>query len=242
MDEAAPAPVITGNRVTANVIADELEGGGRNQEVATDLFDGKEGSMRFACCAVTGFCLVLSALPGMAAEKTSENQMDPQAIMDTYTRLATPGEPHKQMARMAGSWNTTTKAWMDPQKPPLVSKGSCEQAMLLGGRFLRQECTGDMMGQSFTGIGLNGYDNHTKKYMSIWMDSMGTAIYVMEGTASADGKIITQTGHYDDPVEGPVNLRSVTKIVDNNHEVFEMYGTDKTGKDRKMMEITYTRK
>jgi hypothetical protein len=64
----------------------------------------------------------------------------------------------------------------------------------------------------------------------------------MEGTASADGKTITQKGRYDDPVEGPMSLRSVTKIVDDNHEVFEMYGARKGGKERKMMEITYTRK
>jgi hypothetical protein len=124
----------------------------------------------------------------------------------------------------------------------MQSTGSCEQTMLLGGRFLHMECTGDMMGQTFTGIGLNGYDNHTKKYMSTWMDSMGTAIYYMEGTATADGKVITQRGHYDDPIEGPMTLRSVTKIVNNDTEIFEMYGTPKGGKERKMMEITYIRK
>lgn len=198
--------------------------------------------MRPAYITFTGLCLVLSVSLVMAKEKKHEKQMDPQAVMDTYTRLATPGEPHKQMASLAGSWATKTKAWMDPGKPPMESTGSCEQTMLLGGRFLRQECTGDMMGQSFTGIGLNAYDNHTKKYMSTWMDSMGTAIYYMEGTASADGKTITQKGHYDDPIEGPVKLRSVTKIVDDNTEIFEMYGTSKGAKERKMMEITYKRK
>jgi hypothetical protein len=34
----------------------------------------------------------------------------------------------------------------------------------------------------------------------------------------------------------------VTKIVDNNTETFEMYGTGKKSKDMKMMEIAYTRK
>ena len=74
------------------------------------------------------------------------------------------------------------------------------------------------------------------------MDSMGTGIYYMEGTASADGKTITQKGQYDDPIEGSMRLRGVTKIADNNTEIFEMYGTGKKGKETKMMEITYTRK
>jgi len=143
---------------------------------------------------------------------------------------------------MAGSWNTNTKSWMDPSMPPMESKGTCEQKMLLDGRFLHQKCTGDFRGSSFTGMGFTGYDNHTKKYVSIWMDSMGTGMYFFEGTASADGMTITQVSHYDDPIEGPMDLRSVTKIVDNHTEIFEMYGTGKDGKETKMMEITYTRK
>jgi hypothetical protein len=205
-----------------------------------------EAQMRLVSIVSIGLCLILSVSVAIAKEKKQAKQperaMDPQAVMETYAKLASPSEAHKRMAGLAGSWNTTTKAWTDPDKPPMQSTGSCEQTMLLGGRFLHMECTGDMMGQTFTGIGLNGYDNHTKKYMSTWMDSMGTAIYYMEGTATADGKVITQRGHYDDPIEGPMTLRSVTKIVNNDTEIFEMYGTPKGGKERKMMEITYIRK
>jgi len=131
---------------------------------------------------------------------------------------------------------------MEPNKPPMESTGTCEQKMLLGGRFLQQEFTGDMMGSAFNGIGITGYDNHTRKYVSTWIDSMGTALLVFEGTASADGRIITQESHYDDPIKGPVMWRSVTKIVDDNTHVFEMYAAYKGGKEEKMMEITYTRK
>lgn len=197
--------------------------------------------MRSAPILVAALCLMCAAALAAAADKPPGKPRDPKAIMDIYTKAATPGAPHKQMASRVGRWKTITKAWMDPEKPPMETTGSCEQTMLLGGRFLRQECTGDMMGQSFTGIGLNGYDNHSEKYMSTWMDSMGTAIFYMEGTGSADGKTITQRGQYDDPVEGPMDLRSVTRIVDRDHEIFEMYGTDGSGKERKMMEITYTR-
>ncbi len=198
--------------------------------------------MRLTQITLTCLCLVMSASLVVAKEKKPEKQMDMQAMMDTYKKLATPGEPHKELASLAGSWNTKTKSWMEPNKPPMESTGSCEQKTLLDGRFLQQECTGEMMGQPFTGIGVIGYDNFTKKYVSTWMDSMGTGIYFMEGTASADGKTITQKGSYNDPIEGPMKLRGVTKIVDNKTEIFEMYGTGKRGKDMKMMQITYTRK
>ncbi|MGH7206439.1 MAG: DUF1579 domain-containing protein [Nitrospiraceae bacterium] len=198
--------------------------------------------MRLTHIALTGVCLALTVSVVMAKDKKPEKQMDMQAMMETYQKLATPGEPHKQLASLAGSWTTKTKHWMEPNKPPTESTGACEQKTLLDGRFLQQECTGDMMGKPFTGIGVMGYDNYTKKYVSTWMDSMGTGIFFMEGSASPDGKTVTQTGSYMDPIEGPMKLRGVTKIVDNNTEIFEMYGTAKRGKDMKMMEITYTRK
>jgi hypothetical protein len=178
----------------------------------------------------------------MAKEEKQKGKMDTEAMMEVYKKLGTPGAPHKVLARMAGTWNTKMKSWMEPGKPPMESTGTSEQRMILGGRYLQQHFAGDMMGSPFTGIGVTGHDNHTKKYVSTWIDSMGTAILYFEETGSADGKTITQECHYDDPIKGPMTWRSITKIVDDNTHVFEMYGVDKTGKEEKMMEITYTRK
>jgi len=180
--------------------------------------------------------------PVAEKEEKQEGKMDMQGMMEVYTKLATPGAPHKVLASMAGSWRAKIKTWMEPNKPPTESTGTCEQKMILGGRFLQQEFTGDMMGNPFTGIGVTGYDNHTKKYVSTWMDSMGTAILFFEGTASEDGKTITQEACYDDPVKGPTKWRSVIRIVDDNTHVFELSSADKSGKEEKMLEITYTRK
>lgn len=198
--------------------------------------------MRLTYLSLIGLSLLVSVAPAMAKDKKQTGAMDMQAVMDSYQKHATPGDAHKRMAGLEGSWITKSKSWMEPNKPPMESAGSCEQKMILGGRFLQQECTGDMMGQTFTGIGMMGYDNHSKTYVSTWVDSMGTGIYFMQGSASADGKTIVQRGSYNDPIEGPMKLRSVTKILDHDNEIFEMYSTGKKGKDMKMMEITYTRK
>ena len=197
--------------------------------------------MRITHITLIGLCLVLSVSVAMAKEKQPD-QMDMQAMMDKYKQLATPGEPHKQLASLAGSWTTKTKTWMEPDKPPMETTGTCEDKALLDGRFLQQECTGEMMGQPYTGIGVHGYDNLTKKYVTTWMDSMGTGIFVMDGTASADGKTITLHGSHPDPMGGVMKHRAVWKIVDANTQTFEMYHKGKDGKEMKMMEITYTRK
>jgi len=178
----------------------------------------------------------------MARGKKQEGKMDMQAIMKIYQKLGTPGAPHKRLASLTGSWITKTKAWMDPNTPPVESTGTCKQKMLLDGRFLQQEYSGKMMGSTFKGINLIGYDNHTKKYLSTWIDSMSTGIYFFEGTAGPNGKSITQESRYDDPVRGPMKWRSVSKMVNADTMAYEMYITAKGGKEEKMMEMTLTRK
>ena len=198
--------------------------------------------MRLGYLAMTGLCVVLTVSAAMAKDKKPEKQMDMQAMMETYAKLAQPGEPHKLFASLAGSWTTSTKEWMEPGKPPMESIGSAEMKMLLDGRFLQQELTGDMMGKPYSGIGISGYDNLRKKYVSIWMDSMGTGIFSMEGTASDDGKTITLKGQHAELGGGQMTHRALWKILDSNTQTFEMYGAHSHGKEMKMLEITYTRK
>ena len=198
--------------------------------------------MRLIQLTLTGLCVVLMASVAVAKDKKAEKPMDPQAMMEVYAKLAQPGEPHKLFASLAGSWTTKTKEWMEPGKPPTESTGSAEMKMLLDGRFLYQEFTGQMMGQPFSGIGIDAYDNLRKRYVIAWMDTMGTGIFMMEGTASADGKTITMKGQHAEPGGGYMTHRAVWKIVDSNSQTFDMYGTHHGGKEMKMMEITYARK
>ena len=199
--------------------------------------------MRFIHLAVITLCVMLTASTTLAKEKKSEKkEADPQAMMEMYKKLGAPGEPHQLFASLVGSWTTHTKEWMEPGKPPMESTGTADMKMLLDGRFLHQEFTGDMMGQPYSGIGISGYDNLRKRYVSTWIDSMGTGIFIMEGTASADGKTITLKGGHDEPGGGHMTHRAVWKIVDNNNQTFDMFGTHRGGKEMKMMEIIYTRK
>lgn len=198
--------------------------------------------MRVSVITVTGLCAMILVSTALAKDKKSGKQMDPQAMMEAYKQLAAPGEPHKQLASLAGTWATTTKEWMEPGKPPTESTGSAEMKMLLDGRYLHQDYTGNMMGQPYSGVGITAYDNMRKRYQSMWMDSMGTGIFVMEGTASGDGKTITLKGHHAEPGGGQMTHRAVWKIIDSNTQTFDMYGSHHGGKEMKMMEMVYTRK
>jgi hypothetical protein len=198
--------------------------------------------MRFIKHTLTGFLILLVASVAIAKEKKVEQHMDSQAMMELYTKLAEPGEPHKLFASLAGSWTTKTKEWMEPGNPPTETTGSAEMKMLLDGRFLQQEYTGQMMGQPFSGLEITAYDNLLKRYVTNWMSTMGTGIFTMEGTAGVDGKTVTLTGKHAEPGGGQMTHRAIWKIIDNNNQTFEMYGAHHGGKEMKMMEITYTRK
>jgi len=198
--------------------------------------------MRVIHLTVTTLCLLLTFSTALAKEKKQQKPIDQQAMMELWKKLAMPGEPHKLFATLAGSWTTTTKEWMEPSKPPTESTGTAEMKMLLDGRFLYQEYNSQMMGQPFSGVGIDAYDNMTKKYVTAWIDSMGTGIFIMEGTASADGKTISLKGSHPEPGGGKMTHRAVWKIVDNNTQTFDMYGAHHGGKETKMLEITYTRK
>ncbi|HUJ89283.1 MAG TPA: DUF1579 domain-containing protein [Syntrophorhabdales bacterium] len=178
----------------------------------------------------------------MADQEKTKFKMDIEEMMEVYSQLATPGIPHKQLAGLVGSWSTKTRTWLEPDKPPMEGTGTCEQKMLLDGRYLWQEYNGEMVGSPSSGINLIGYNNHTGKYVSTWIDSMSTGIYYFEGTAGEDGKTITQESSYEDPVRGPMTWRSVMRIVDTNNVEYEMYLIPKADKEEKMMEMTLTRK
>ena len=198
--------------------------------------------MRYIQFTFTIFCVLLLASVATANDKQADKPMDPQEMIEIYTKLATPGEPHKLFTSLAGSWTTKTKEWMDPQKPPIESNGSADMRMLLDGRYLQQEITGNMHERPFSAIWTIAYDNLLKQYVSTWISTMGTGIFMMDGTASADGKTITLTGQHAEVGGGHMTHRAIWRIVDSNTQEFVMYGTHHGGKEMKMFETIYTRK
>lgn len=194
-------------------------------------------------CFIFAFGIAVSAL--IADETAKAPEMTPQqkAMMEAYQKAAAPGEAHKHLAEMAGSWKTTTKAWMSPGAAPMESTGTCENKMILGDRFLHQECSGQDMGMGpFQGMGITGYDNNKKQYEATWVDNMGTAIITATGQADASGKVHTFKGTYFDPAMGKnKKFRWVSRMIDDSHMSFEFYDQGPDGKEYKSMELTYTK-
>jgi Protein of unknown function (DUF1579) len=169
---------------------------------------------------------------------------DQQAMMEKMAKAASPGPQHQMLQKMSGEWSATVKSQMDPSQPMQEEHSTSTVTILMDGRYCQEVASGQMMGQPFSGMGVTGYDNAIGKYVSTWIDNMGTGIMTSQGTADASGKVITWVGTMSDPMTGKVSKsRMVTTIADDNHHTFEMYGVPPGGKkEMKMMTIEYTRK
>jgi Protein of unknown function (DUF1579) len=186
------------------------------------------------------------AMPGGQPTKA-----DMEKMMAQMMELSKPGDNHKLLASMAGTWNYTVKMWMDGDTSgkPDESKGTATRKEALGGRYFIMDVSGkmDMPGpdgkkktMDFKGMAIEGYDNIKKKFVSTWIDSMSTMIMISEGTYDPATKTFTYNAECEMMPGMHTKIREVIKIVDNDHHTFEWY-EDREGKETKTMEIAYTR-
>ena len=188
-----------------------------------------------------GACAVLFSSIVFAQDQP---KMSPQekAQMDAMIKAGTPGDAHKKLSSMVGTWDATVKMYpMQPGAPVQMSSGVSESKWVLGGRWVQETFTGNFMGMPFSGIGYTGYDNIKKKYVGTWMDTFTTSVMMSSGEIGADGKYTFESS-MDDPMSGKaMPVKEVVTVTDDDHHVMEMWTPDPSGQMFKMMEITYTR-
>ena len=192
--------------------------------------------------ALGAFLLALPALAdGTEKKEAAPPGFDPAAMEEAWNKARTPGEPHEFLASMAGEWTYVSTMWMDPSQPPMKSGGESKKTMILGGRYLEDEMTGEFEGQAVHGRGLTAYDNTAGEYVGTWIDDMGTGVLVSRG--QRDGQSLVMHGELLDPMSGQaLKLRMVTRVVDADHHVFEYYMTPPGMPEIQQMVIEYARK
>jgi Protein of unknown function (DUF1579) len=201
-------------------------------------------------CTLFMLLTAATASPSFAQDSTAAKPNDAQ-MMTMMTDLAKPGENHKVIEGLAGSWTYTTKFWLSPDTntPPIESSGTAVAKSIMGGRYLQTDnagkmqmpgSDGTMMDVEFHGMEIDGFDNVKKKFVSSWVDNMGTGIMLSEGTYDAATKTITYTSE-EEPMPGmKMKVRELVKLTDKDHHTFEFY-EDRGGTEVKTMEITSIR-
>jgi hypothetical protein len=201
--------------------------------------------MKLKVC-LTGALLCIFAFTAVAqhdhSQKPAAPAMDP-AMMEAMMKAGQPGDAHKKLDGLVGTWDTKVTFWMMPGMDPMMSAGSSTNQWVMGGRYLEQRYKGDMSGMPFEGVGYTGYDNVKKQYWGTWMDNMSTSMMTSTGAASSDGKTWEFTATMSDPMTGKDSTaKEKITVVDADHHMMEMWAAGPDGKMFKNMEIQYSRK
>lgn len=175
----------------------------------------------------------------------SEHQLDQDAMMRAWAEAGALGEKHRYLERFEGTWDCAFKFWFQgPGAPPAESGGTAVNRWLFPGRWQAMEMTGEMGGQPYSGFGITGYDNLKRKFVGCWVDNMGTSMAAMEGNLTPDGKTLVVFGVMNDAPSGEHDRmqKYVTRWLDDDRHVFEIWDLTAGESGARMLEIRYTRR
>jgi|ERR1041384_838184 hypothetical protein len=160
--------------------------------------------------------------------------------------LSQPGPEHKQLEAMVGMWDDEIKVWFAPGKPPMKFKGTRQNRMVLGGRFLLSESKSGEAEMTIETMSIIGFDRRHKKFTTVGYDTMGTYYVTGAGPYDESRKAIVMYGEDVDPALGTQKYDMVLRIISPTSYVTEVIFKDPAHtqgqKEFKMVEITHTKK
>jgi predicted small secreted protein len=168
---------------------------------------------------------------------------DTTGASQRWMEYMTPGEMHKWLAKHTGTWEAEVSSWMDPSAPPSKEKATDVVKMSMNGLYQEGDFTSSMMGMPMMGHSTMGYNNLKKKFVSTWIDNMGSGIIMMEGDYDEASKTLNMKGKQSDPgLNKESDIRQELKFHDDDSYTMTMFGTGPDGKEMKVMEGTFKRK
>lgn len=189
---------------------------------------------------ITAAALLAIGAGAYALTNAQEPKAKPAEAGANKDQMPTPGPEHKALAGYVGKWNFKMKMIGEDGKPA-ESMGTCEKKWAMSGWFIEDMTKGNIMGGPFEGHGFTTFDTIKKKYVGVWMDSMGGAIMNSEGNFDAASKTFT----YLMDMPTPEGKYSKTKVVekwtsaDSFTSTFTAEGSD--GKGPHDFSLEYTR-
>lgn len=198
-----------------------------------------------AVVAVTAFVTnAVVTRAGDEPKKDHEKEMAEWMAANQLTPM------HDKLKMFVGEWECKNTMYMEPGAPGQTSKAESDTSLVYGGRYIRQSYKGSfdmpgpdgkMMSQKFEGYSVVGYDAMKKKFVSIWIDSMSTGIYMETGDWDDANKQFVFNGDMPMPNGKTCKNKSTLKFSDKDHYVMEMNMEVAPGQWHKHMVIEYAR-
>lgn len=126
---------------------------------------------------------------------------------------------HLRLASFVGEWEGTTKTWFEPDIVGDESPITGKMSLILGGRFILQEYSGELSGKPLQDVAIIGFDLATNKFQAAWVDSfhMSTAIMLSEGDAG--DKFSVFGTYYTGPESPRWGWRTEIEVFDDDNIV-----------------------
>lgn len=186
----------------------------------------------FGYALVTGEEIANSGAAGLAQRNIA---------LAHFARAAAVNEEHRNLAYFAGDWSSVTSIWFDQTKPPINSQGHLHSELILGGRFLDSRYDGTFFNAPLTGRGLIGYENERHRFVSSWIDSSSTSMWIGYGSYDSTKQTYTFVGTREDPMGGsPIEVREEMHELNADHYEFVWYER-RGASDLKTMQVVYSR-
>ena len=116
--------------------------------------------------------------------------------------------------------------------------------MILGGRFLEMEASGELMGQPYESLTMFGFDRRNAVWTTVGFDTVGTYWVTGAGTRGEDG-VIRMHGRDEEPLGEQIYVFGLELLGDDefiSSVSFSKQGPQEFDEPFTMAEVRYTRK
>jgi hypothetical protein len=199
---------------------------------------------RFRPAAIAGLLaatLAFGQTPPKKADPPADPKKDPQQAIEPRSG---PGAGQKFLEQFVGEWEVEKKFFPRGGGEPGVSKGTCKQEMIHGGRFLRSEFVFDGPTGKSTGTGVIGFEPDSGLFTSTWIDSRQTRMSFRKSKEKFGGEKIELFGQALGGEPEARKSKTVTTLEDKGAKIVHKQFSIPTdgAAERQVMELVMTRK
>lgn len=162
---------------------------------------------------------------------SQDEEPEPPSMMELMA-LGRPGPEHQQLAEGVGEWTSTMSFRFAPGMPATEMTADASLAMVLGGRWLLNRTTGQMMGQSMELLSYMGFDRRSEEWVLVQLDTGGTYFITARGKENPETGFIEMYGEDESPwgteryridfqQVGPDELRSSVSFYEQGGKVYD---------------------
>lgn len=193
-----------------------------------------------------GMLLVVSLLHvvGCSTRPHGEGGVTAGGLTPTqWASLSRPGASHKLLEPFIGEWSVEMTFWSSPDSKGESSRGTSRISWVLGKRFVEEQFKGEAAGAAFEGLGIMGYDNGSRTFSTVWIDSLNTALTTATGRYVPDQNAFELVSQLYDPLLSRAKtVHSTLRFSSPDSYVFTMTDESPEGKRFTSLEMIYRRK